>query len=78
MVVVGFRQKSAALRKVSLGLFAITLVKVFLFDMSNISTPYRIVSFIILGLMLVGTSYLYYRFRGNLEDLQSGNQQKEA
>ena len=78
MVVVGFRQKSAALRKVSLGLFAITLVKVFLFDMTNISTPYRIVSFIILGLMLVGTSYLYYRFRGNLEDFQSGNQQKEA
>ncbi len=61
LMLIGFRQKNSALRKVSFGLFLIVGLKVFLFDMSNFSTPYRIFSFIILGLVLVGTSYLYYR-----------------
>jgi uncharacterized membrane protein len=64
LAIIGFRKESAAVRRVSLGLFAVTIAKVFLFDMSRISTPYRIISFIILGLMLVGTSYLYHTFRG--------------
>lgn len=67
----GFRVNSPALRKISLGLFLITLIKVFTFDMANISTPYRIISFIILGLMLVGTSYLYYRFKDRIMDAMS-------
>jgi uncharacterized membrane protein len=67
----GFRANSPALRKISLGLFLITLIKVFTFDMANISTPYRIISFIILGLMLVGTSYLYYRFKDRIMDAMS-------
>ncbi|MBI5639147.1 MAG: DUF2339 domain-containing protein [Nitrospirae bacterium] len=66
LMVTGFRDNSPLLRKASLALFAVTLMKVFLFDMSNISTPYRIISFIILGLMLVGTSYLYYRFKNRI------------
>lgn len=73
MIMIGFRINSGALRKASLCLFVVTIIKVFLFDMSNISTPYRIISFIILGLMLVGTSYLYYRFRARFAELQSGH-----
>jgi uncharacterized membrane protein len=77
----GFRINSPVLRKLSLGLFLATLVKVFRFDMSNVSTPYRIISFIILGLMLVGTSYLYYRFKDRIMDAMSddaGEGRKEA
>jgi len=55
LMLLGFKENHSGLRKVSLGLFAVTLVKVFLFDMANISTPYRIISFILLGLVLVGT-----------------------
>lgn len=62
----GFKDNSSAARKVSLGLFSVTIIKVFLFDMSNISTPYRIISFIILGLLLVTTSYLYYKFKDRI------------
>lgn len=64
----GFRDNSLALRRVSLGLFMLTLLKVFRFDMVNISTPYRIISFIILGVVLVCTSYLYHKFRGRIMD----------
>jgi len=62
----GFLRNSAALRKISFGLFLVVVLKVFLFDMSNFSTPYRIISFIILGLVLVATSYLYYRHKDRI------------
>ena len=61
----GFRYQQARLRLVSLGLFGVTSLKVFLADMARVSTPFRIVSFVVLGLMLIGASYLYYRYRGH-------------
>jgi len=77
LMLLGFRQNDVKLRKISFGLFLVTVLKVFLFDMANVSTPYRIVSFIILGLVLVGTSYLYYRHKDRiitaLADRDSGN-----
>lgn len=66
LMLIGFRQNSAAVRKISFGLFLVVVLKVFMFDMANISTPYRIISFIILGLVLVGTSYLYHRYKDRI------------
>ncbi len=69
LMVLGFRHSSAALRRTAIGLFGATVLKVFLSDMANVSTPYRILSFIILGLVLTGTSYLYYRFRDRIQSV---------
>ncbi|HAH31830.1 MAG TPA: hypothetical protein DCL44_05900 [Elusimicrobia bacterium] len=66
MIVAGFRTFSAALRKTALALFMATIVKVFLFDMSKFSTPYRIFSFMILGMLLVGTSFIYHKYKNIL------------
>jgi uncharacterized membrane protein len=66
LMIRGFSSKSLCMRRTSLGLFLLTLMKVFLFDMANVDTPYRIVSFIVVGLLLVGTSYLYHRFRDRI------------
>ena len=66
LISAGFRLGNAALRKTALGLFAATIIKVFLFDMSNMATPYRIISFMVLGLLLVGTSFLYHRYKNVL------------
>jgi hypothetical protein len=66
LMLIGFRKNIAVVRIISFGLFLIVVLKVFLFDMSNFSTPYRIISFIILGLVLVGTSYLYYRYKDRI------------
>ena len=63
LMVAGFRLPSLALRIVSFCLFGITLTKVFLLDMAQVSTPFRIMSFLILGTLLVGTSFLYYKFK---------------
>src|SRR5207245_1593111 len=55
-VLTGFLMRSAPLRYVGLGLFAITLVKVVSIDMSQVQTGYRILSFMGLGILLLGTS----------------------
>jgi uncharacterized membrane protein len=63
LMVVGFLRNHALLRQGAIGLFAATVLKVFFADMANVSTPFRIISFVVLGLMLIGASYLYYRYR---------------
>lgn len=75
LILLGFAKKQSALRKTAIILFIITLVKIFVKDMSSVSTPFRIVSFLVLGLLLVGASFLYYRFQERL--LSSGKEAKK-
>jgi uncharacterized membrane protein len=67
VMIKGFKDNILILRKLSLGLFGVVILKVFLFDISRFSVPYRIVSFIILGAVLIVTSYLYYRFKDKIQ-----------
>jgi uncharacterized membrane protein len=55
----GFRSGSPALRWSSLALFAAVVVKVFLYDLSFLERAYRIVSFTVLGVLLVLVSFFY-------------------
>jgi len=66
LMVGGFRLRHARMRTLSLLLFGATLLKVFGSDVWNFSTPYRIVSFIALGLLLIGASFLYYRYKDRI------------
>lgn len=59
----GFWRIMAALRYVAIGIFEISILKVFLYDLSILETLYRIFSFIALGIILMATSYLYHRFK---------------
>ena len=58
----GFVRKSAPARYFAIGLFALTLGKVFVLDMQGVEAPWRIGSFMALGLALVGGSWWYHRF----------------
>jgi uncharacterized membrane protein len=49
-------------RYAALGLFGLTIGKVFLIDLSELEAIYRIASFFVLGLVLLGVSYIYQRF----------------
>lgn len=64
LMVLGFAKRLRVVRRLSLMLFAVTIVKVFLADMSRVSTPFRIISFIVLGVLLIGASYLYHKYKG--------------
>jgi len=72
LLAIGFAMRSAFLRWQALVLIAATIAKVFLIDISDLSRGLRILSFIGLGVLLLGVSYVYQRdwlnLRGRKED----------
>jgi uncharacterized membrane protein len=63
LMTVGFWRKNKMLRYISLGLFALLLLKVFVLDTSTVKSVYRIAAFLATGITLVGVSYLYQFLR---------------
>jgi len=61
LMIVGFWRRSAFVRWQALVLIAVTTVKVFVFDFSQLDRGYRIVSFIVLGALLLAISFVYQR-----------------
>ncbi len=61
LIALGVRRESALLRWQALVLFGLVVVKVFVYDSSYLERFYRIVSFFILGLVLLVVSFLYQR-----------------
>jgi uncharacterized membrane protein len=62
LLVVGVWKRQRALRIVALGFLVLTVLKVFLVDLSNLVGIYRILSFLGLGVGLILVSLLYQRF----------------
>jgi uncharacterized membrane protein len=61
LIALGFVRRSAMLRWQALALFALVVTKVFLYDMSSLDRIYRILSFFVLGVLLLGVSFAYQR-----------------
>ena len=67
VVALGFAKRSAGCRYAGLALLAITVVKVLTIDMSEVSNVFRVLSFLVVGLLLVGTSVGYAKLAPRLE-----------
>ena len=61
LMVIGFLRRSAFVRWQALILIAATTVKVFVYDVSELDREFRIVSFIVLGVLLLAISFVYQR-----------------
>lgn len=61
LISVGIKRQSALLRWQALILFGLVALKVFVYDSSYLERFYRIVSFLILGVVLLLVSFLYQR-----------------
>jgi uncharacterized membrane protein len=61
LMLLGLRRKSAFLRWQSLALLGVVISKVFLFDLSVLPLGLRILSFLALGIVLMGVSFVYQR-----------------
>ena len=72
LMAIGFKFQKYGVRKTAMALFLITLIKVFMYDMAELSTPYRILSFMLLGLILIGVSFFYHKLKDKLGN-DSGN-----
>ena len=61
LMLVGFWKRSAFVRWQALALIAATTAKVFIYDVSQLDRAYRILSFIVLGALLLAISFGYQR-----------------
>lgn len=69
LLIVGIVKRYSPIRWLAMMLFAMTILKVFIVDLSELEKVYRIFSFIGLGLILLAASFLYQRFRRQINDL---------
>lgn len=69
LVVFGFLARERIQRLCGLSLFLVCIAKLFLWDLRELDTLSRILSFIVLGLMLLGASWLYVRFREQIRKI---------
>ena len=68
LVSLGIYKKKKYLRISALVLFGVTLAKLFLYDISNLSTISKTVVLIVLGLLLLIISFLYNKFKDKIGD----------
>ena len=59
----GFIRSRPPVRYAALALLGLTVFKVFLVDLAAVRTAYRILSFLVLGVVLLGVSFLYQKAR---------------
>lgn len=62
-LIVGLRRDQQQVRSVALALLLISVAKVFLYDLSTLTSVYRVISFVALGLLLLAGAYAHQRLR---------------
>jgi hypothetical protein len=67
LLTAGLGMRERTLRLEGLFLLLACILKLFLYDLRNLETIYRILSFIVLGIILLGVSWIYTRFRDRLQ-----------
>jgi uncharacterized membrane protein len=67
LLALGFLLRERVLRLGGLAVLGGCIVKLFASDLRNLETPYRILSFIGLGAILIGASWIYTRFREQVQ-----------
>lgn len=68
LVSLGIWRHKKHLRWAAIVLFTVTLFKLFLYDLSHLATIPKTMVFVSIGLLLLGFSYLYNRFKTNIFD----------
>jgi uncharacterized membrane protein len=63
----GFPLRDRVLRLSGLALLLACILKLFVWDLRHLETLPRILSFLVLGLLLVAVSWIYTRFRERVQ-----------
>jgi uncharacterized membrane protein len=75
-LVAGLLSDRPELRRAALALLGVTVGKVFLYDLASLESIYRVASFIVLGLLLLGGAFAWQRVRpralGDLRAMPEG------
>ncbi|MDP7288486.1 MAG: DUF2339 domain-containing protein, partial [Phycisphaerae bacterium] len=70
MLSIGFWKRVMPLRLAALALFGFTAIKLLLVDMANVEKIYRIVSFFVMGILMVAASYAYHKAEKQLKKIE--------
>lgn len=79
LLAIGFRFRQAGMRWLAMGLYAVTVGKVFLVDMAELEQIYRILAFFVLAILMGVAARAYQRIRlepppaGEAEGAEHGN-----
>jgi hypothetical protein len=68
----GIWKRTRNLRIMSIVLFGVAILKIFIYDLSFLDTLYRIGSFVGLGVILLSVSYLYQRYKAVILETEEG------
>jgi uncharacterized membrane protein len=66
LIILGIWKKKKYLRIGSIILFGITLLKIFLYDLSDLDTISKTIVFIVMGSLMLIVSFLYIKYRSVL------------
>jgi uncharacterized membrane protein len=61
LVLAGLRTKYVPIRYFAMALFGVSLLKIFLLDLARVGGIYRVIGFLVVGVILVLVSFLYQR-----------------
>ncbi|MFY8037447.1 MAG: DUF2339 domain-containing protein [Cyclobacteriaceae bacterium] len=76
MIVFGLRRNDKPLRTLAILLFGVTLLKLFFYDMAGMSTIAKTIVMIILGVLLLISSFLYNKVKKASDEKAAGEQPK--
>jgi hypothetical protein len=62
----GLPLRERAMRLAGLVLLLVCVLKLFVWDLRNLEMPFRILSFLVLGVILIGVSFVYSRYREHI------------
>ena len=62
-LILGIKKQVKTLRVIALSLLGLTIVKLFFYDISNISETGKIISFILLGILILIISFVYQKIK---------------
>ncbi|HYN84291.1 MAG TPA: DUF2339 domain-containing protein, partial [Pyrinomonadaceae bacterium] len=73
LLLYGYVRRAKLQRVLGLALLGLTTLKVFFYDLSSLDRIYRIISFIVLGVILLAVSYLYQQTRRGADGEAEGD-----
>lgn len=66
ILLAGFGFKKRILRLIGMVILLLTILRLFIIDLSFLETIYRIISFIVLGVILMGISFIYTKYKDKI------------
>ncbi|RME53857.1 DUF2339 domain-containing protein [Candidatus Woesearchaeota archaeon] len=77
LIVAGFVNKKKVVRTFGVVLFGLVLAKLLIFDLNSVSTPYRVIVTIVVGVLALVISFVYTKNKERIEEFLKGEEEGE-